>query len=108
MTEVEAFTFLGIIPGAAPAAVRRAYLRLAREMHPDLGGDAAAFAVLGDAYRLALAASYAWPCEACRGTGRKAISGHGFGGTTMLCGACAGSGKSGDWMKIPIYKPSER
>lgn len=45
---------LGLEPGASPQAIRRAYRRLAKAHHPDLGGDAAAFHRLDAAYRLLL------------------------------------------------------
>jgi hypothetical protein len=45
---------LGLEPGASPQAIRRAYRRLAKAHHPDLGGDVAAFHRLDAAYRLLL------------------------------------------------------
>jgi DnaJ-domain-containing protein 1 len=45
---------LGLEPGASPEAIRRAYRRLAKAHHPDLGGDVVAFHHLDAAYRLLL------------------------------------------------------
>lgn len=47
-----ALRLLGLEPGASVAAIRRAYRRLAKAHHPDLGGSAAAFHRLDAAYRL--------------------------------------------------------
>jgi hypothetical protein len=47
----QALALLGLEPGASPAAIKRAYRRLAKAHHPDLGGDAEAFRRLDDAYR---------------------------------------------------------
>jgi hypothetical protein len=48
----EALALLGLEPGASPAEIRRAYRRLAKNHHPDLGGDVTAFLRLDAAYRL--------------------------------------------------------
>ena len=45
---------LGLEPGASVPMIKRAYRRLAKAHHPDLGGDAAAFHRLEAAYRLLL------------------------------------------------------
>lgn len=45
---------LGLEPGASVAMIKRAYRRLAKAHHPDLGGDAEAFHRLEAAYRLLL------------------------------------------------------
>jgi hypothetical protein len=47
-----ALLLLGLEPGASSAAIKRAYRRLAKAHHPDLGGDAEAFHRLDAAYRL--------------------------------------------------------
>jgi hypothetical protein len=49
-----ALLLLGLKPGASIEAIRRAYRRLAKAHHPDLGGDVAAFHRLDAAYRLLL------------------------------------------------------
>jgi hypothetical protein len=49
-----ALRLLGLQPDATAAAIKRAYRRLAKAHHPDLGGDAAAFHRLDAAYRLLL------------------------------------------------------
>jgi hypothetical protein len=48
----EALRLLGLEPGASPQAIKRAYWRLAKTHHPDLGGDAEAFRRIDAAYRL--------------------------------------------------------
>jgi hypothetical protein len=47
-----ALRLLGLEPGVSIAAIKRAYRRLAKAHHPDLGGDADAFHRLDAAYRL--------------------------------------------------------
>jgi hypothetical protein len=47
-----ALLLLGLEPEASIAAIKRAYRRLAKAHHPDLGGDAEAFHRLDAAYRL--------------------------------------------------------
>ena len=47
-----ALRLLGLEPGASIAAIKRAYRRLAKAYHPDLGGDVSAFHRLDAAYRL--------------------------------------------------------
>ena len=49
---LEALQLLGLEPGASLAAIKRAYRRLAKAHHPDLGGDVEAFHRLDAAYRL--------------------------------------------------------
>lgn len=49
---VAALGLLGLEPGASATAIKRAYRRLAKAHHPDLGGDVAAFHRLDAAYRL--------------------------------------------------------
>lgn len=48
----EALRLLGLQPGATLQAIKRAYRRLAKAHHPDLGGDVEAFHRLDAAYRL--------------------------------------------------------
>ena len=47
-----ALELLGLAHGASPQAIRRAYRRLAKRHHPDLGGDVELFHRLDAAYRL--------------------------------------------------------
>jgi DnaJ-domain-containing protein 1 len=49
---LEALRLLGLEGGASPQAIKRAYWRLAKTHHPDLGGDAEAFRRIDAAYRL--------------------------------------------------------
>ncbi|MBV1788430.1 DnaJ domain-containing protein [Marinobacterium sp. D7] len=51
----EACQVLGLEPGAAPEAIRRAYRRLAARHHPDRGGDAEQFRRVREAYELLMA-----------------------------------------------------
>jgi hypothetical protein len=48
----DALRLLGLDPGASQLMIKRAYRRLAKAHHPDLGGDAKAFHQLEAAYRL--------------------------------------------------------
>lgn len=48
----QALRLLGLEPGATPQAIKRAYRRLAKAHHPDLGGDVEAFHRLDAAYQL--------------------------------------------------------
>lgn len=48
----DALRLLGLEPGASQPMIKRAYRRLAKAHHPDLGGDAKAFHRLDAAYRL--------------------------------------------------------
>ena len=48
----DALRLLGLEHGATPRAIKRAYWRLAKDHHPDLGGDPEAFHRLDAAYRL--------------------------------------------------------
>ena len=54
-THRHALALLGLEAGATPPAIKRAYRRLAKAHHPDLGGDAEAFRRLEAAYRLLIA-----------------------------------------------------
>lgn len=49
-TREQAAAALGVAPSADPEACKRAYRRLAREHHPDVGGDPARFQALQRAY----------------------------------------------------------
>ncbi|MBA3825424.1 MAG: DnaJ domain-containing protein [Ktedonobacterales bacterium] len=49
------FAQLGIAQGATKREIKNAYRRQARKLHPDAGGDDAAFKRLHEAYRRALA-----------------------------------------------------
>lgn len=51
----EALRLLGLEAGASRALIKLAYRQLAKNHHPDLGGDAEAFLRLDDAYRLLMA-----------------------------------------------------
>jgi hypothetical protein len=49
---LEALQLLGLDDGASPQAIKKAYWRMAKAHHPDMGGDAEAFHRLDAAYRL--------------------------------------------------------
>lgn len=51
----EEFALLGIERGATKREIKNAYRRQARKLHPDAGGDDAAFKRMHEAYRRALA-----------------------------------------------------
>ncbi len=61
MEEREALEALGLRAPVDAATVKQAYRRLARELHPDAGGDAAAFLRVQDAYELLRDGSDAGP-----------------------------------------------
>ena len=50
MFESDALRTLGLRKGATPEEIKKAYKRLAREHHPDKGGDSDAFIKIHDAY----------------------------------------------------------
>ena len=50
MFESDALRTLGLRKGATPEEIKRAYKRLAREHHPDKGGDSNEFIKIHDAY----------------------------------------------------------
>jgi hypothetical protein len=49
-----AFATLGLQPGCSKADVKRAYKRLAKSAHPDVGGDHSSFIKLNEAYESAM------------------------------------------------------
>jgi DnaJ-domain-containing protein 1 len=51
----QALELLGLEMGASLEAIKRAYRRLAKEHHPDLGGDVELFHQIDAAYRLLIA-----------------------------------------------------
>lgn len=50
MTENEACELLGVQPGVSPEALKRAYRRLVKDTHPDMGGSATLFRQAQAAY----------------------------------------------------------
>ncbi|MBA3824715.1 MAG: DnaJ domain-containing protein [Ktedonobacterales bacterium] len=50
-SHVGSYTLLGIEQGASKREIKNAYRRQARKLHPDKGGDEAAFKALYAAYR---------------------------------------------------------
>lgn len=49
---VDHYALLGVLPGATETDIRRAYMKLAKALHPDLdGGDAVQMQALNSAYQ---------------------------------------------------------
>lgn len=57
MTPQSAFDILNVRPGAEPREVRRKYMKLCLECHPDKGGDSCKFVDVTEAYRCLSAAN---------------------------------------------------
>jgi DnaJ-class molecular chaperone len=70
--------------------VRQAYLTLAKQRHPDMGGDG--FHELAEAYKLAADSAKTQPCPICQGSGKAAIR-RGFHTTSLPCDDCRGTGR---------------
>ena len=97
------YEILNVTPGAPMQAIHNRYRELARALHPDAGGDAAAFAEVAEAYatledeelrtaydnKLALLMD---PCPACDGTGTKFVQLSFTHTTPRRCAACNGRG----------------
>jgi DnaJ-domain-containing protein 1 len=49
--EAADYKLLGVAPGASRDEIRRAFNKLAKENHPDVGGDAEIFAAIQAAYK---------------------------------------------------------
>lgn len=91
----EAFGLLGLRPTATAVEVKAAYHKLARELHPDHGGDASRMAELTEAAETAQReADKPAECPSCGGGGRISTT-MGMGGFTAMlqrCPICKGSG----------------
>ena len=98
------YELLGVAPGAPLGVIKAAHRALAREHHPDLGGDAAKCAAVNIAwdclsdpkrrriYDTLIKASRAPACGTCKGTGSISVQ-QGFKKrTTKVCPACLGVG----------------
>lgn len=95
---------LGAPPLGTVEAVRARYMALAKEHHPDKGGDVVrmaaiteAWSVLGDAGRRAqydatLRLMGRWPalCDTCAGAGERVV---GLKGKRTTCKTCGGTGR---------------
>ena len=86
------FAALGLEPNANTAQVKSAFREMARSLHPDAGGDPAAFASLTDNYRTALQEISERRCLTCHGTGKVQHTA-GFTTINMLCPTCGGDGR---------------
>ena len=89
------FEALSLPDNATPTQVRAAWRLKAARVHPDRGGDVAAFEALRAEYERALRIAENAPCETCRGTGRVGMGNSGFVKTLMRCTSCRGTGKRG-------------
>lgn len=95
---------LGAPPLGTVEAIRARYMVLAKEHHPDKGGDVArmaaiteAWSVLGDSkrrerYDATLRLMGRWPalCATCGGAGERAV---GLKGKRAPCKTCGGTGR---------------
>lgn len=88
-----AFELLGLPDDATLTQVRAAYRLKAAEHHPDIGGDAAEFVRLREAYETAYQIAENAPCEFCEGKGRIGTGQNSFAKLVMRCAACRGTGK---------------
>lgn len=100
---INQYEVLGVHASATDLEIREAYRRLARQHHPDRGGDPARFAAVTAAYaatgtataRAKLAALYALhcpPCPACDATGAVRTMRGFTAATVSTCQACGGAG----------------
>jgi DnaJ-class molecular chaperone len=101
--QIDAFATLGVHRESSDEQIREAYLKLAREHHPDRGGDGNKFAEAATAYALIRTkekrARYLHvveitveKCVACEGTGVKRKQ-KGFTHVIVTpCAKCGGSG----------------
>lgn len=81
------FAALGLAGTATIGEVRFAYHKLARELHPDLGGDPARFAELRDNYSACVNAVNARLCPTCNGT-KKVSHTVGWSSVETRCPTC--------------------
>lgn len=91
MSAADDLMLLGLLPTASAIEVKAAYRRRALELHPDRGGDQAAFAALAAAYkRLSQSAptiTRGGRCSTCRGTGI-VLTHRGFHTLRTVCPVC--------------------
>lgn len=83
------FDILGISRDSPPDEVKAVWRELAKEHHPDHGGDGEKFQELHKAYVKALYLSKNAPCPECDGTG-KITKQQGFNTLKMACPVCKG------------------
>lgn len=55
---VNPYAILGVGDGASESDVKKAFRRLSRQHHPDLGGSATAFDAISRAYELIMSGTY--------------------------------------------------
>lgn len=84
---------LGLETGASLEVVKKAYIALAKQHHPDIGGDAEKFVVTQMAYaRLIKQLTTPKICKTCNGSG-VALATSGFHSIPVTCQECGGDGK---------------
>jgi DnaJ-class molecular chaperone len=88
---MSALNDLGLPADATADDVRRRWRKLAREHHPDAGGNPATFTAYRRLYVAALDEIRARPCPDCRGAGTVAEAG-GFCVAQLPCSRCRGTG----------------
>jgi DnaJ-class molecular chaperone len=99
-----AYDELGVSPVDPADVIHDAYLALARELHPDKGGDGERFKAVALAwgilkreegrriYDAKLRLERRLDCEECKGTGRRSGFVGGKYNRNVKCAACAGRG----------------
>jgi len=86
------FEALGLGNTASLPELKSRWRELARKHHPDVGGDAAEFHKLHEAYVHAIEICESRPCEKCNGRGYL-IRIRGFSSIHLVCPACGGDGR---------------
>lgn len=99
-----AYDILGVGMAVSPERVRAAYMALAKEHHPDKGGDTERMAAVTEAWSilrdpagrrahdelLKLRNEAPEPCPRCGGAGERTV---GLRGKVTTCSVCRGSGR---------------
>jgi len=62
------YVILGLKEGAVEFDVKKAYRRLSRQHHPDLGGNPVAFDAISKAYEAIVSGAYVTPNTSTQGT----------------------------------------
>jgi len=95
MTTSEAAQILGVTLPATIPDIKRTWRQMVMRVHPDHGGDPAAFGLAHAAYKQLIqeVEHEEATCQSCRGQGH--ITRHeGFFTHTARCHACDGSGRA--------------
>lgn len=103
MSLSSAFGVLGLSPEATVDAVKARWRELARQHHPDKGGDAETFHKFRQAYMTALQAAIKaskrrGDCSDCAGTGKvvNPLMSRSFHVVRIRCKTCGGRGRRDD------------